>query len=298
VTLGQGWLERRLARADARTRSSRRIDATATPRFVTPMVEDGRPIVIEARGVAKRLGDAQALDGVDLGVRRGETVVIVGPSGSGKSTLLRCLNFLETPDSGEVKIGGETLGVATQPDGTRHALRDAEIDRQRRRIGMIFQRFNLFEHLSALRNVTIATERVLGLAPQAAESRARRLLERLGLGDKLHAMPADLSGGQKQRVAIARALAMEPEALLFDAPTSALDPETVQDVLAVMRDLARADVTMVVVTHELGFARAVADRLVVMDSGRIIEEGPPDIVLAAPRHPRTAALLTALGREN
>ncbi|MBM3521805.1 MAG: amino acid ABC transporter ATP-binding protein [Alphaproteobacteria bacterium] len=255
---------------------------------------DARPIVIEARGVSRRLGTVQALDTVDIELRHGETIVIVGPSGSGKSTLLRCLNWLETPDAGEIRLAGETVGFVTSPDGSRRPRPKAEIDAQRRRLGMVFQRFNLFEHLTALRNVAIAPERVLGLTRDEAETRARTHLVRLGLGDRLNSLPGALSGGQKQRVAIARALAMRPEALLLDEPTSALDPESVGEFLGVLRDLARDGVTMAVVTHELGFARAVADRLIVMDRGRIVEAGPPAEVLDSPRHPRTVALLSAL----
>ena len=300
MTLMQALLERRLARADARgPASSRQSAATPAPSAPPPASAiDDRPVVIAARGLVKKLGGIRAVDGVDFAVRRGETVVVIGPSGSGKSTLLRCLNFLEVPDQGDVEICGETIGFHSSDAGVRRLRPDAMIDRQRRRLGMVFQRFNLFEHLTALRNVAIGPERVLGLDRTTAEDRGRRLLERLGVGDKLEALPAELSGGQKQRVAIARALAMEPEALLFDEPTSALDPEIIREFLVVLRDLARDGVTMVVVTHELGFANAAADRLVVMDGGRIIEEGPPREVLSAPRHPRTVSFLAMLTKES
>jgi polar amino acid transport system permease protein len=300
LTLLQKRLERRMARADAQRRadpSDLRPAATDRPRVAATLRQgDGTEgALIEARGLTRRLGATLALDAADLDVRRGEVVVVIGPSGSGKSTLLRCLNHLETPDAGVVRLAGETVGVVVGADGRMRPRPETEIDGQRRRLGMVFQRFHLFAHLSVLRNVSIGPERSLGLPRAEAEARARALLARLGLADKADASPSSLSGGQRQRVAIARALAMEPLALLFDEPTSALDPELVQDILSVMRDLAAAGTTMVVVTHELGFARAVADRVVMMEAGRIVEAGPPETVLAAPRDPRTKRFVASLG---
>jgi ABC-type polar amino acid transport system ATPase subunit len=237
-------------------------------------VSDDAPVVV-ARGLVKRWGDVVGLDGVDLDVRRGEVVTIVGPSGSGKSTLLRCLNGLEAPDAGTVEVAG--LAVRAGAPG---------IDAARARIGMVFQAFHLFPHLSVLGNLVLAPTLVHGLARPDAEHRAKELLVRVGLADKIHARPDELSGGQKQRVAIARALAMNPDAILFDEPTSALDPETVGDVLAVMREVAREGMTMVVVTHEMGFAREVSSRTVFMDAGRVVEEGPSARILSDPSSPR------------
>jgi len=253
--------------------------------------------LVEARGLSKRLGQTLALDGVDLDVGRGEVVMVLGPSGSGKSTLLRCLNHLDPPDAGVVTIEGEPVGVRIGADGARHPLPERKVDRQRARIGMVFQRFNLFPHLSAADNVALGLRRI-GKVPKAeARARATALLRRFGLGDKVDSRPAELSGGQQQRVAIARALALEPALLLFDEPTSALDPETVGEVLAAIRALAEEGTTMIVVTHEIGFARAVADRVVIMNEGRIIEQGPPSKVLDAPRDPRTRTFLAQESRE-
>jgi polar amino acid transport system ATP-binding protein len=232
-------------------------------------------VVVKARALAKRWGKVVGLDGVDLDVRRGEVVTIVGPSGSGKSTLLRCLNGLEVPDAGTVEAAG--LPVRAGAPG---------IDAARARIGMVFQAFHLFPHLSVRDNLTLAPVLVRGVARPEAESRAAALLARVGLAEKLHAKPDELSGGQKQRVAIARALAMEPDVLLFDEPTSALDPETVGEVLAVMRELAKGGMTMVVVTHEMAFARDVSSRTVFMDAGRIVEDGPSARLLTDPESPR------------
>lgn len=241
--------------------------------------------MIEIRELQKHFGDHHVLRGVSLHVDKGEVVCLIGPSGSGKSTVLRCINGLESYDGGEIRAFGERV----DRDGkTIHTLRS--------RMGMVFQRFNLFPHLTVLRNVAIGPERVLRLPRPEAEARARALLVRLGLAEKADVRPAALSGGQRQRVAIARALAMEPAALLFDEPTSALDPEIVQEVLSVMRDLAAAGTTMVVVTHELGFARAVADRVVMMDGGRVVETGPAAAVLAAPADPRTRRFVETLSR--
>ncbi|MEV7468295.1 amino acid ABC transporter ATP-binding protein [Streptomyces kronopolitis] len=235
---------------------------------------------IEVRGLRKAFGDLEVLRGIDFSVARGEVVCVIGPSGSGKSTLLRCVNLLEEPSAGRVTVAGTEV---TDPD--------VDIDRVRRRIGMVFQAFNLFPHLSALENLTIAQRRVLGRDRADAERIARANLERVGLSDKEAAYPAQLSGGQQQRVAIARALSMEPELMLFDEPTSALDPELVGDVLAVMRGLAQDGMTMLVVTHEMSFAREVADRVVFMDGGVIVEEGTPEQVVGAPQHERTRAFL-------
>ena len=236
--------------------------------------------VVTISGLHKSFGSLQVLKGIDLVVERGDVVCIIGPSGSGKSTLLRCVNLLEEPTSGTVRVAGTEL---TDPD--------VDIDAARRRIGMVFQQFNLFPHLTALHNVAIAQRKVLKRSREEAERTARDNLERVGLADKMDSYPAQLSGGQQQRVAIARALAMDPAVMLFDEPTSALDPELVGDVLAVMRSLAEDGMTMLVVTHEMSFAREVADRVVFMDGGVIVEEGSPDKVIGAPEHPRTQTFL-------
>ncbi|MEU9485212.1 amino acid ABC transporter ATP-binding protein [Streptomyces decoyicus] len=235
---------------------------------------------IDVQGLRKAFGELEVLRGIDFSVARGEVVCVIGPSGSGKSTLLRCVNLLEEPSAGRVVVAGTEV---TDPD--------VDIDRVRRRIGMVFQAFNLFPHLTALENLTIAQRRVLGRDRDEAERIARANLERVGLSDKAGAYPAQLSGGQQQRVAIARALSMEPELMLFDEPTSALDPELVGDVLAVMRGLAQEGMTMLVVTHEMSFAREVADRVVFMDGGVIVEEGTPEQVVGAPQHERTRTFL-------
>jgi polar amino acid transport system ATP-binding protein len=240
---------------------------------------------IEIRALHKSFGDLQVLRGIDFTVDTGEVVCVIGPSGSGKSTLLRCTNLLEQPTQGHVLIAGTDI---TDPD--------VDIDRLRRRIGMVFQQFNLFAHLSVLDNLTIAQRRVLGRDKAEAVRVARQNLARVGLADKEDSYPAQLSGGQQQRVAIARALSMGPELMLFDEPTSALDPELVGDVLAVMRGLADDGMTMMVVTHEMGFAREVADRVVFMDDGVIVEQGSPDEVLSKPQHPRTREFLARVLR--
>ncbi len=238
-----------------------------------------RPTV-DIRGLCKSFGSNDVLKGVDFHVDQREVVVVLGPSGSGKSTLLRCVNLLETPDSGQVLI-----------DGIDICDEDTDVNAVRRRIGMVFQQFNLFAHLSALDNVTIAQRKVLKRSAAEAQEVARRNLERVGVGDKAGHFPAQLSGGQQQRVAIARALAMDPEIMLFDEATSALDPELVGDVLKVMRSLAEDGMTMMVVTHEIGFARNVADRVVFMADGVVVEEGPPAQVIDDPQHPRTRQFL-------
>jgi polar amino acid transport system ATP-binding protein len=235
---------------------------------------------IELRDLRKSFGELEVLNGIDLVVQPGEVVCVIGPSGSGKSTLLRCVNLLEQPTSGTVIVEGEEI---SDPD--------YEIDEIRQRIGMVFQQFNLFPHLSVLDNLTIAPRRVRKRSKRDAEVVARQMLDRVGLADKVAAYPGHLSGGQQQRVAIARALCMEPDMMLFDEATSALDPELVGEVLAVMRSLAEEGMTMLVVTHEMGFARKVADRVVFMDEGRIVEEGPPEQVLGAPGNPRTQRFL-------
>jgi polar amino acid transport system ATP-binding protein len=248
--------------------------------------------VIQALQVHKAFGELDILKGVSLEVRRGEVVVLIGASGSGKTTFIRCLNHLEDIQGGTIRVNGELMGFRERPDGSR--VRDSErnIARRRRDIGMVFQRFNLFPHMTVLENIIEAPIQVLGVARTAAVEQARALLARVRLSDKAEHYPAQLSGGQQQRVAIARALAMKPQAMLFDEPTSALDPETVGEVLQVMKELAEDGMTMVVVTHEMGFAREVADRVVVLHQGELIEEGPPAQVFGNPTHPRTREFLS------
>jgi len=249
-------------------------------------------VVIQALEVHKAFGELDILKGVTLEVRRGEVVVLIGASGSGKTTFIRCLNQLEEIQGGTIRVNGELMGFRERPDGSR--VRDSErnIARRRRDIGMVFQRFNLFPHMTVLENIIEAPIQVLGVARAAAVEQARALLARVRLSDKADHYPAQLSGGQQQRVAIARALAMKPQAMLFDEPTSALDPETVGEVLQVMKELAEDGMTMVVVTHEMGFAREVADRVVVLHQGELIEEGPPAQVFGNPTHPRTREFLS------
>jgi polar amino acid transport system ATP-binding protein len=246
--------------------------------------------MLEIRDLRKSFGQAEVLRGVDLTVRRGEVSCVIGPSGSGKSTLLRCVNHLEKVDSGRIEIDGELVGYR-ESGGRLRELPDRAVARQRARIGMVFQNFNLFGHLTVLENLIEAPVGVLGLSKVQAARRARDALRRVGLDGREGAYPRQLSGGQQQRVAIARALAMEPELLLFDEPTSALDPELVGEVLAVMHDLVRAGQTMVVVTHEIGFAREAADSVVFLDGGEIVESGPPGEVLSNPAHARTREFL-------
>ncbi|WP_127842150.1 amino acid ABC transporter ATP-binding protein [Actinomyces wuliandei] len=252
---------------------------------------------VEITGLHKFFGELHVLRGVDLTVEPGSVTVLVGPSGSGKSTLLRCINELEQIDAGRVRVDGELMGMREVVRNGRvrlHALPDRVRAAQRARIGMVFQRFNLFPHMTALGNVMEAPVHVRKLPRAQARQRGIELLERVGLADRVDHYPAQLSGGQQQRVAIARALAMDPELMLFDEPTSALDPELVGEVLAVMKDLARSGMTMVVVTHEMNFAREVGDQLVFMDSGVVCESGPPAQVLDTPQAQRTQAFLSAV----
>jgi len=246
---------------------------------------------VRIEAVHKRFGGTEVLSGVSLDVQPGHVLCLLGPSGSGKSTLLRCINHLEKIDAGRLWVGGELAGYR-QVGQRLHELRERDVARKRAEIGMVFQRFNLFAHLTAVKNVAEAPTRVRGLARRQALAQARDLLAQVGLSDKLDSYPAQLSGGQQQRVAIARALAMDPKLMLFDEPTSALDPELVGEVLDVMRRLARQGMTMIVVTHEVGFAREVADAVAFMDAGVIIEHGPPREVLDHPQHERTRAFLS------
>jgi polar amino acid transport system ATP-binding protein len=247
--------------------------------------------MVLAEGVHKRFGRLEVLKGINLQVQRGEVMCLLGPSGSGKSTFLRCINHLEKINSGRLSVDGELVGYR-EKGGKLHELHEREVGRKRAAIGMVFQHFNLFPHMTALENVTLAPIRVAGVSRNEARQRAVDLLTRVGLADKVSTYPVALSGGQQQRVAIARALAMQPKLMLFDEPTSALDPELVGDVLDVMRGLARDGMTMIVVTHEIGFAREVADSVVFMDEGVVVEAGTPAEVLGAPRHERTKAFLS------
>ncbi len=247
--------------------------------------------MVSAEGVHKRFGRQEVLKGITLEVAAGEVMCLLGPSGSGKSTFLRCINHLEKINAGRLSVDGELVGYRQLGDKL-HELRESEIARKRSEIGMVFQHFNLFPHMTALENVTCAPVRVKRQSREEARARACELLDRVGLGDKHDAYPAQLSGGQQQRVAIARALAMEPKLMLFDEPTSALDPELVGEVLQAMQQLAREGMTMIVVTHEMGFAREVADTVVFMDGGVVVESGWPAEVLANPRHERTREFLS------
>ncbi|WP_182708939.1 amino acid ABC transporter ATP-binding protein [Thermomonospora cellulosilytica] len=247
--------------------------------------------MVRAEQVHKSFGHVEVLKGIDLEVQPGEVMCVIGPSGSGKSTFLRCINHLEKIDAGRLWVDGHLVGYR-EKGGKLHELRDREVAEQRRDIGMVFQRFNLFPHMTALENVMEAPVRVKKEPKAEVRQRAVALLERVGLGDKIASYPAQLSGGQQQRVAIARALAMQPKLMLFDEPTSALDPELVGDVLDVMKQLAEDGMTMVVVTHEMGFAREVGDSLVFMDGGVVVESGAPREVLTNPQHPRTQDFLS------
>jgi polar amino acid transport system ATP-binding protein len=247
--------------------------------------------MVKAEGVHKRYGANEVLKGIDLEVEKGEVMCMLGPSGSGKSTFLRCINHLENINSGRLSVDGELVGYR-ESGGKLHELPDKEVIRKRALIGMVFQHFNLFPHMTAMENVTLAPTRVLNVARDEARKRAQTILKRVGLGDKLDAYPVALSGGQQQRVAIARALAMQPKLMLFDEPTSALDPELVGEVLDVMRQLAQDGMTMIVVTHEIGFAREVGDTAVFMDGGVVVEAGPPAQVLVNPQQERTREFLS------
>jgi polar amino acid transport system ATP-binding protein len=246
--------------------------------------------LVRVENVYKSFGHLEVLKGIELTVGAGEVAVVVGPSGSGKSTLLRCINHLEKINAGRIWVDGELIGYRER-GGKLHELREREVAAQRRSIGMVFQQFNLFPHMTVLENVMEAPVRLRRAPKAAVRERAHQLLERVGLEDKIGSYPAQISGGQQQRVAIARALAMQPKLMLFDEPTSALDPELVGEVLDVMKDLARDGMTMIVVTHEIGFAREVGDSLVFMDDGYVLEAGPPREVLANPQHERTQAFL-------
>jgi polar amino acid transport system ATP-binding protein len=252
---------------------------------VTPMVR--------AEGVHKRFGRLEVLRGIDLDVMPGDVMVIVGPSGSGKSTLLRCINHLEKINAGRLYVDGELVGYRQAGDRI-YELREREVARKRAEIGMVFQRFNLFPHMTALGNVIEAPIQVRDVPKAQAIERGRELLAQVGLADKADAYPAQLSGGQQQRVAIARALAMDPKLMLFDEPTSALDPELVGEVLEAMKKLAASGMTMIVVTHEMGFAREVGDQLVFMDQGVVVEQGKPSEVLSRPRHERTRSFVARI----
>lgn len=248
---------------------------------------------VEFINVSKSFGDLKVLDNVSLKVGHGEKLVVIGPSGSGKTTLIRCINHLETIDDGQIFVNGDMIGYRPV-DGRSVRLSEKEIAFKRRNIGMVFQRFNLFPHLTAIQNVYEAPVHVLGMKLDEARARAETLLTRVGLSMKFDSFPSQLSGGQQQRVAIARVLAMQPDLVLFDEPTSALDPEMVGEVLEVMKDLSSTGISMVVVSHEMGFAREVADRLVMMDHGRIIEDKPPEAFFTNAEHPRTREFLAKI----
>ncbi|WP_319641468.1 amino acid ABC transporter ATP-binding protein [Brachybacterium squillarum] len=268
---------------------------TPNPSAPSPSAGAESPL-ISLEGIHKAFGDLHVLKGCDLEVAAGEVAVLIGPSGSGKSTLLRCINQLEEPTAGRVRIAGVTQGYAEEPlaDGRWQKLPSAQIARQRSRIGMVFQRFHLFPHMTALENVMEAPIQVLGRGRAEAKEAAIALLDRVGLGDRADHYPSELSGGQQQRVAIARALAMEPELMLFDEPTSALDPELVAEVLSVLKELAEGGMTMIVVTHEMGFAREVADQVVFMDDGLIVEQGTPEQVIDHPGSERLKGFLASV----
>lgn len=244
-------------------------------------------VLIRLKSLSKHYGTHTVLDGIDLDVRSGEVLAIIGPSGSGKSTLLRCINYLEPPDGGMISIGATTIDTA-------RPVARAELSSLRRRVGMVFQSFNLFPHMSVLRNVSLAQERVLGRSRKEADERSMMLLKRVGLADKAGQFPVRCSGGQQQRIAIARALALNPEIMLFDEPTSALDPELGLEVLAVMRELAESGMTMIVVTHEMGFAENVSDTVMIMADGHIVEKGPSKEVMRNPQEERTKRFLRAV----
>lgn len=251
--------------------------------------------VLQMKNIVKQFPDCRALDGINISIARGETVAIIGPSGSGKSTLLRCINCLERITSGDIIINGEKL-VETTPSGKAIYPKDKEIRRITTETGMVFQHFNLFPHMNCLDNICYAPVKVKGMKRREAQENALRLLEMVGLSQKAHAYPAQLSGGQQQRVAIARALAMNPSIMLFDEPTSALDPEVTGEVLGVIKKLGDMDTTMLVVTHEMGFAREVADRVIFMDNGHIIEQGTPEDIFTKPKSERLMTFLKSILR--
>jgi polar amino acid transport system ATP-binding protein len=267
------------------------VDDLTIPADRGEFATDPQSQLLNIRGLRKSFGHTEILHEIDLDVTSGSVVCIIGPSGSGKSTLLGCINQLEKIDGGRIHIGGELMGYYQRDDGL-HQLPPKKVAAQRRRTGMVFQQFNLFPHMTVLENIITAPTLVSRIRPADAIARAHQLLRDVGLGDKASAHPRELSGGQQQRVAIARALAMQPQLMLFDEPTSALDPELVGEVLSVMRSLAVQGMTMVVVTHEFGFAREVADSVVFMDAGRIVEQGPPAELFGNPRHARTKAFLS------
>ena len=238
-------------------------------------------VLIKVENLQKSFGDLVVLNGIDIDINKGDVVVVVGPSGSGKSTFLRCLNRLEESTGGSIYFAGEDITDSK-----------VNINKHRQKMGMVFQQFNLFPHLTIMRNLTIGPMKLLGKTKEEAEKKAQELLDRVGLGDRAYSYPNQLSGGQKQRIAIVRALAMEPEVMLFDEPTSALDPEMVGEVLEVMQELAKEGMTMVCVTHEMGFAREVASRVIFIDEGKIMEEGPPQEIFNSPKHPRLQEFLS------
>jgi polar amino acid transport system ATP-binding protein len=257
-----------------------------------PIIVSDKPL-LSVRDLRKSYGDREILKGISFDLMAGETLVLIGPSGSGKTTVLRCLNHLETPSGGEITLAGDTVGGSYVGEAARwEPMSETKLALQRRKFGFVFQRFNLFPHVTALQNVAIGPRKVLGLSKAAAEARAAEQLARVSLADHMDKLPSQLSGGQQQRVAIARALAMEPRLILFDEPTSALDPELVHEVLDVMGALAREGMTMIVVTHEMSFARQVADRLIFMANGYIVEEGSPEDIFSAPREEKTKRFLT------
>jgi polar amino acid transport system ATP-binding protein len=253
-------------------------------------------VILRVEHLSKAFGVTPVLNDVSLSVEKGEILIIVGPSGSGKTTLLRCIQCLESPDRGAIALDGVSFGVSDGVDRRWEPDPPRVLDAKRRRVGFVFQRFNLFANLTALDNVTIGPRRVLGVPTTEARKKAAAILDRLGLAEHAHKLPSQLSGGQQQRVAIARALSMDPALMLFDEPTSALDPELVDEVLQTMRELARSGMTMIVVTHELDFAREVGDRVIFMDGGRVVEQGRPDQVFAQPKEERTRAFLRRLLR--
>jgi polar amino acid transport system permease protein len=313
LTVLQGWMERRYARGAAGSAAGLRKRQLSPPQeageepaaalegetHVLPMekLEASGQAMVHAEGIRKSFGKQAVLKGIDLDVQRGEVLCLIGPSGSGKTTFLRCINHLEKIDAGRLAVDGDYVGYRLRRDGRLSEIREADICRQRQHIGMVFQRFNLFPHMTALENIIEGPVGVLKQERRTAIREARLLLTRVGMSEKADEYPNALSGGQQQRVAIARALAMKPKLILFDEPTSALDPELVSEVLDVMRGLAQSGMTMVIVTHEIGFARDVADRIVFMDEGRIVEEGNPEQLLVDPRHERTRRFLASVVRK-